>query len=198
MLLGATLLATLAASVPAVPGIVILEPGAGPSSQGRVIAARLAAAEYATLIATGNPLAAAATLRHGPGVRADDIALVGFGEGASSVLATIVEPYDLDVAQPPVFRSAVALSPDCARRYGDWTGSMPLRASGTAGAPHGGGPESGLFRSATPLLKRAIHTSTSISWTARTATHSDRLRRLSLKMRSIPRSRFRRLSTARR
>jgi dienelactone hydrolase len=152
MLLAATLLATLAPAVAAVPGIVILEPGAGVSSRGRVMAAKLAAAGYATLIATGDPLAAAATLRHRPGVRADDIALVGFGDGASSVLATIVEPYDLDVAQPPVFRSAVAFNPDCARRYGDWTGSMPSRASGTAGAPHGGGPEPGLFRSATPLL----------------------------------------------
>jgi dienelactone hydrolase len=152
MLLAATLLATVASTVAAVPGIVILEPGAGPSSRGRVVAAKLAAAGYATLIATGNPLAAAATLRHRPGVRADDIALVGFGDGASRVLATIVEPYDLAIAQPPVFRAAVAFNPDCARRYGDWTGSVPSRASGTAGAPHGGGPEPGLFRSATPLL----------------------------------------------
>src|ERR1700677_3838082 len=150
-LLLATLLVTLAPAVPAVPGIVILEPGVDPS-RGRVIAAKLAAAGYATIIATGNPLAAAHTLRARPGVRADDIALIGFGNGASSVLAAIAEPYALDVAHPPVFRSAIAFNPNCARSYGDWTGSLPLRTSGTSGAPHGGGPEPGLFRNATPLL----------------------------------------------
>jgi dienelactone hydrolase len=135
-----------------VPGVVILEPGVDPSSRGLVIARKLAAAGYATIIATGNPLAAAQKLRARPGVRADDIALIGFGNSGSSVLATIVEPYALDVAHQPVFRSAIAFNPDCARRYGDWTGSLPARRSGTAGAPHGGGPEPGLFRNATPLL----------------------------------------------
>jgi dienelactone hydrolase len=152
MLLAVTLL-NLTAAAPAVqllPGVVILDPNL--SAQSRVMAQQLTRAGYATLAVRGNPLAAAATLRHRPGVRADDIALIGFGDGASSVLATIVEPYDLAVAQPPVFRSAVAFAPNCARRYGDWTGSPPERTSGTSGAPHGGGPEPGLFRSATPLL----------------------------------------------
>lgn len=146
-LLLATLLATLAAGV---PGVVILDPAS--SSQSRVMAQQLARAGYATLNVTGDPLAAAVSLRRRSGVRADDIAIVGYGSGASSVLATIAEPYALEVAQPPVFRSAVAFSPNCARNYGDWTGSLPQRASGMAGAPHGGGPEPGLFRSATPLL----------------------------------------------
>jgi dienelactone hydrolase len=113
---------------------------------------QLAHAGYATLRVTGDPLAAAASLRRRSGVRADDLSIIGYGAGASAVLGTIVEPYALDVAQLPVFRSAVAFGPNCARRYGDWTGSLPERASGTAGAPHGGGPEPGLFRSATPLL----------------------------------------------
>lgn len=149
-LLLATLLATLAPAIRGVPGVVILDPAS--SSQSRAMERQLARAGYATLIAAGDPLAAAATLRRRFGVRVDDIAIVGFGDGASTVLATIVEPYALDVAQPPVFRSAVAFGPSCARRYGDWSGSLPARTSGTAGAPHGGGPEPGLYRSATPLL----------------------------------------------
>ena len=146
-LLLATLLATLAAGA---PGVVILDPTS--SAQSRVMAQQLTRAGFAALTVTGNPLAAAASLRHRPGVRANDIALIGYGTAASTVLATIVEPYALDVAQPPVFRSAVAFSPNCARRYGDWTGSLPQGASGGGGAPHGGGPVPGLFRSATPLL----------------------------------------------
>lgn len=154
MLLVASLLSLVgtAPALPGAPGVVILEPGVAPSSRGRVLAAKLAAAGYATLIATRDPLGAAETLRQRPGVRADDIALVGFGDGASSVLAAIVEPYALDVAQPPVFRAAVAFDPNCARRYGDWTGSLTGETSGTSGAPHGGGPAPGLFRTATPLL----------------------------------------------
>jgi dienelactone hydrolase len=146
-LLLATLLATLAAGV---PGVVILDPAS--SSQSRVMAQQLIRAGYAALRVTGNPLAAAARLRDRPGVRADDVGIIGYGSGASSVLATIVEPYALEVAQPPIFRSAVAVRPNCTRRYGDWTGSLPQGASGAAGAPHGGGPVPGLFRSATPLL----------------------------------------------
>ena len=115
-------------------------------------AGQLAHAGYATLLVTSDPVGAAATLRQRPGVRADDIALIGYGSGASSVLATIVEPYALEVAHPPLFRSAIAFGPDCARRYGDWTGSLPVHASGTAGAPHGGAAAPGLYRSATPLL----------------------------------------------
>jgi dienelactone hydrolase len=146
-LLLATLLATLAAGA---PGVVILDPAS--SSQSRAMEQQLAHAGYATLRVTGDPFAAAASLRRRSGVRADDLSIIGYGAGASAVLATIVEPYALDVAQLPVFRSAVAFTPNCARRYGDWTGSLPESASGTAGAPHGGGPEPGLFRSATPLL----------------------------------------------
>ncbi len=131
-------------------GVVILDPDASP--QGRAMEEQLARAGYATLVVTGDPIAAASALRRRSGVRADDIALVGYGSGASGVLATIVEPYVLEVAQPPVFRSAVAFAPNCTRRYGDWTGSLPAHASGTAGAPHGGGPDPGMYRSATPLL----------------------------------------------
>ncbi len=131
-------------------GVVILDPDASP--QGRAMQAQLAHAGYATLLVTSDPVGAAATLRQRPGVRADDIALIGYGSGASSVLATIVEPYALEVAHPPLFRSAIAFGPDCARRYGDWTGSLPVHASGTAGAPHGGAAAPGLYRSATPLL----------------------------------------------
>ena len=47
---------------------------------------------------TGDPLAAASSLRRRPGVRADDLSIVGYGAGASAVLATIVEPYALEVA----------------------------------------------------------------------------------------------------
>jgi dienelactone hydrolase len=147
MLLLATLLATLAAGV---PGVVILDSAS--SSQSRAMAAQLVRAGYATLTVTSDPFAAAASLRRRPGVRADDISIVGYGDGASRVLATIVEPYALDVAQPPVFRAAVAFRPNCSGRYGDWVGSLPERTSDTAGAPHGGSAEPGLFRSATPLL----------------------------------------------
>jgi dienelactone hydrolase len=152
MLLVATLLglAGVAPAVRDVPGVVILDPNL--SEQSRVMAQQLASAGYATLAVRGDPMAAASALQHRPGVRSDDVAIVGFSDGASDVLATIVEAYALDVAKPPVFRSAVAFAPNCARRYGDWTGSLPERTSGTSGAPHGGGPEPGLFRSATPLL----------------------------------------------
>jgi dienelactone hydrolase len=149
MLLAAMLLATLAAGV---PGVVILDPAS--SSQSRVMAQRLARAGYATINVTSDPLAAAASLRRRSGVRADDIAIVGYGSGASSVLATIVEPYALDVAQPPVFRSAVAFGPNCARRYGDWIGSSMAKAgAGLTGAPHAGdAATAGLFRTPTPLM----------------------------------------------
>ena len=93
-------------------GVVILDPDASP--QGRAMEEQLARAGYATLVVTGDPIAAASALRRRSGVRADDIALVGYGSGASGVLATIVEPYVLEVAQPPVFRSAVP-SPRTAR-----------------------------------------------------------------------------------
>ncbi|MGC2129189.1 MAG: prolyl oligopeptidase family serine peptidase [Candidatus Aquilonibacter sp.] len=152
MLLAAALVA-FAGVAPArasVPGVIILDPES--SSQSHAMEQRLARAGYATFRTAGNPLAAAASLERRSGVRADDLSIVGYSAGASAVLATIVEPYALDVAQRPVFRSAVAFNPNCARGYGDWTGSLPAQASGTAGAPHGGGPEPGLFRSATPLL----------------------------------------------
>lgn len=152
MLLAAALF-NLAAGAPVareLPGVVILDPNASPQSG--VLAQQLARAGYATLTARANPIGAASALQHRPGVRANDVAIVGYGNGASDVLATIVEPYALDVATPPVFRSAVAFAPNCARRYGDWTGSLPAHVSGTAGAPHGGGAQPGLYRTATPLL----------------------------------------------
>lgn len=152
MLLLVTVLAFAGADpvIMGVPGVVILDPAL--SARSRQMERQLDRAGYATLIVTNDPLAASARLKKRDGVRADDVALIGFGSGASSVLATIVEPYARAVAQPPVFRSAVSFDPNCARRYGDWTGSLPLGPSGTSGAPHGGGPEPGLFRSATPLL----------------------------------------------
>lgn len=145
MLLTATLLALAAANpaVASVPGVVILDPAS--SSQSRAMERQLVRAGYATLRASSDPLAAAASLRRRSGVSADDLSIVGYGAGASAVLATIVEPYDLEVAELPVFRAAVAFGPNCARRYGDWTGTVPQGASGSAGAPHGGGPEPGSF-----------------------------------------------------
>ena len=127
MLLTAVLLAFagVAPALASVPGVVILDPTS--SSQSHAMEQQLARAGYATLSVAGDPLAAAASLRRRSGVSADDIAIIGYGTGASSVLATIVEPYALDVAQPPVFRSAVAFSPNCARSYGDWTGSLPRK-----------------------------------------------------------------------
>ncbi|HMD02472.1 MAG TPA: dienelactone hydrolase family protein [Candidatus Baltobacteraceae bacterium] len=138
-----------------VPGVVILDPDAGRAgSRGSDMARRLLQAGYATLVVTSDPLAAAALLKRQQAVRGDDVALVGYGDGASSVLATIVERYDLEVDQPPVFRSAIAFGPNCTRRYGDWVGhSLANLGGGTTGAPHGGDtPTPGLFRSATPLL----------------------------------------------
>ncbi|HTV92020.1 MAG TPA: prolyl oligopeptidase family serine peptidase [Verrucomicrobiae bacterium] len=152
MLFAAALLALAAAApvIEGVPGVVILDPAV--TAQSRIMAQRLTRAGYATLVVRSDPVAAASTLRRRPGVRADDIAIIGYGNGASSVLATVAERYDLDVAERPIFRSAIAVDPNCARGYGDWTGSVPPRASGSSGAPHGGGPAPGLFRNATPLL----------------------------------------------
>jgi hypothetical protein len=138
------------------PGVVILDAEAdGPTSRSRDMARRLVQAGYATLTVTRDPLSGVAVLRRQPAVRGDDLAIIGYGEGASSVLATIVERYAADVAQPPVFRSAVAFGPDCARRYGDWVGhsSANLAGPGSTGAPHRGDVASaGLYRTATPLL----------------------------------------------
>jgi hypothetical protein len=106
-----------------VPGVVILDSDADvPSYRSRDMARRLVQAGYATLIVPRDPLSGAAVFRRQPAVRGDDLAIIGYGEGASSVLATIVERYAADVAQPHVFRSAVAFGPDCTRHYGDWIG----------------------------------------------------------------------------
>jgi dienelactone hydrolase len=119
------------------------------------MARQLVQAGYATLTVTRDPLAAAAILRRQRAVRSDDVGIVGYGNGASSVLATIVERYDLDVTRPPVFRSAVAFSPDCARRYGDWGGHSLANVGGpgSTGAPHQSDvATAGLYRTPTPLL----------------------------------------------
>jgi dienelactone hydrolase len=139
-----------------VPGVVIVDPDAQvPSSRSRALAHQLIQAGYATLTVTHDPLAARTVLRRQSAVRGDNIAIVGYGEGASNVLATISERYDADFAELPAFRSAVAFSPDCTRRYGDWTGhsSANLGRHGSTGAPHQGGVATpGLYRTATPLL----------------------------------------------
>jgi dienelactone hydrolase len=145
-----------ALSARGLPGVVIVDPDAGASwAPSRIIARQLERAGYATLIVTRDPLAAAAALKRRPSVRRDDVAVVGYGSGASTVLATIVERYDLAVALPPVFRSAVAFGPTCARRYGDWIGRSLAGqgAAGSTGAPHQGDlAQSGLYRTPTPLL----------------------------------------------
>jgi dienelactone hydrolase len=139
-----------------VPGVVIVDPGAGrTSSTSSILARRLVRAGYATLIVTHDPLGAAVTLRRQSAVRSDDISVVGYGDAASAVLAALAERYDQDVAQPPAFRSAIAFSPNCARHYGDWLGySLAThRGSGSTGAPHGGdAATAGLYRTPTPLL----------------------------------------------
>src|SRR5450631_364579 len=139
-----------------VPGVVILDSDADvPSSRSRDMARRLVHAGFATLTVTRDPLSGAAVLRQQPVVRGDDLAIIGYGEGASSVLATIVERYAANVAQPPVFRSAVAFGPNCARHYGDWVGHSlaNLGGPGSTGAPHRGDVASaGLYRTAAPLL----------------------------------------------
>jgi dienelactone hydrolase len=139
-----------------VPAVVIVDPNSGvPSSGSHDLARRLVQAGYAALTVSRDPFTAAAVLRRQPAVRSDDVALVGYGSGASSVLATIVEPYGLDVARRPVFRSAVAFDPNCASRYGDWVGHS-LRNSvkrGPTSAPHRGDVAvAGLYRTPTPLL----------------------------------------------
>jgi dienelactone hydrolase len=137
------------------PGVVIVDPDASAASApSRTLARRLQRDGYATLVVTGDPLAAAAELQRRPSVRSDDVAVVGYGSGASTVLATIVERYDLAVANRPVFRSAVAFRPNCARPYGDWVGrSLARQGVGSTGAPHQGDvARQGLYRSATPLL----------------------------------------------
>jgi dienelactone hydrolase len=135
---------------------VILDPDAGAASApSRSLARALQRAGYATLTVTRDPLAAAAALKRRPSVRSDDVAVVGYGSGASTVLATIVERYDLAVAHAPAFRSAVAFGPTCARAYGDWTGRSlaEIRGPGSTGAPHAGDvARQGLYRTATPLL----------------------------------------------
>jgi dienelactone hydrolase len=164
--LAIVLLALGSATVPArsqsapapqgIPGVVIVDPdAAAASAPSRAMARQLQQAGYATLTVTHDPLAAAAALERRPSVRKDDVAIVGYGSGASTVLATIVERYELDVAQPPAFRSAVAFAPACARRYGDWVGrSLAAQgSSGSTGAPHQGDvARSGLYRTPTPLL----------------------------------------------
>jgi dienelactone hydrolase len=139
-----------------IPGVVIVDPDAAKSwALSRAMAGQLQRAGYATLTVTHDPLAAAAALERRASVRSDDVAIVGYGSGASTVLATIVERYDLAVSRPPVFRSAVAFAPTCARRYGDWVGrSLAAQGSpGSTGAPHGGEVvPPGLYRTPTPLL----------------------------------------------
>ena len=139
-----------------IPGVVIVDPdAAAASAPSRAMAHRLQRAGYATLTVTRDPLAAAAALGRRPSVRSDDVAIIGYGSGASTVLATIVERYDLAVARPPAFRSAVAFGPTCARRYGDWVGrSLAGQGSpGSTGAPHRGNVAlGGLYRTPTPLL----------------------------------------------
>jgi len=139
-----------------VPAVVILDPGAAAvSAPSRTLGRLLQRAGFATLTVTRDPLGGAAVLARRPSVRGDDVAIVGYGSGASTVLATIVERYALAVAHRPVFRSAVAFAPVCARRYGDWIGrSLAGQAGrGSTGAPHQGDvARSGLYRTATPLL----------------------------------------------
>jgi dienelactone hydrolase len=138
------------------PGIVIVDPAAGAaSSRASAMASQLAAAGYATVVVKSDPLAAAASLRRQPNVRGDDIGIIGYGDGASAVLATLAERYDLDVAQQPVFRSAVAFDPNCDRPYGDWVGHSlaNIAGPGSTGAPHQSDtPTAGLYRTPTPLL----------------------------------------------
>jgi dienelactone hydrolase len=138
------------------PGVVIVDPdAASPAAPSRALARALQGAGYVTLTVTRDPLAAAAVLARRPSVRRDDLALVGYGTAASTVLATIVERYDLAIARTPVFRSAVAFGPTCARRYGDWVGRSlaDIGGVGSTGAPHRGDvARRGLFRTATPLL----------------------------------------------
>ena len=139
-----------------VPAVVIVDPDAGsPSSPSGDMTRRLVQSGYAVLAVRRDPLAAAALLRRQPAVRSDDVAIIGYGSGASDVLATIVERYDLDVARPPVFRSAVAFDPNCASHYGDWAGHSLAHSGmrGSTGAPHQGDVAfAGLYRTPTPLL----------------------------------------------
>ena len=134
------------------PGVVIVDPTL---SRGQQMASRLVRAGFATLVTASDPVAGAAILRRHSGVRSDDVAVVGYGEGASSVLAAIAERFQDEVFRTSPFRSAVAFGPDCSRPYGDWLGH-PAPSSGTrgsTGAPHrGDNPSAGLYRSATPLL----------------------------------------------
>lgn len=138
------------------PGVVIVDPDARRHfSAGTALAMRLAKAHYVTLLVTHDPLSAAALLRRQPAVRSDDIAVVGYGDGASAVLAALAERYDLAVGRPPVFRSAIVFGPNCARPYGDWRGYSlaSLGGSGSTGAPHAGDTATGgLYRTPTPLL----------------------------------------------
>jgi len=77
-----------------VPGVVILDSDADvPSSRSRDMARRLVRAGFATIAVTRDPLSGAAVLRRQPVVRGDDLALIGYDEGASSFLATIAERY---------------------------------------------------------------------------------------------------------
>jgi dienelactone hydrolase len=134
------------------PGVVIVDPTL---SRGQQMASRLVRAGFATLVTASDPVAGAAILRRHSGVRSDDVAVVGYGEGASSVLAAIAERFQDEVLRSPPFRSAVAFGPDCARRYGDWAGHPAARAGtqGSTGAPHrGDNPTAGLYRTATPLM----------------------------------------------
>jgi dienelactone hydrolase len=138
------------------PGVVILDPdAASPTAPSRALARRLQGAGYLTLTVARDPLAAAAILARRSSVQHDNLALVGYGTGASTVLATIVERYDLAIAREPIFRSAVAFGPACARPYGDWVGRSLANAGGvgSTGAPHRGDTaQRGLYRTATPLL----------------------------------------------
>ena len=135
-----------------VPGVVIVDPT---GSHGPAIARELVRAGFATLVTASDPLAGAAASRRHSGIRSDDVAVVGYGNGASLVLTTIAERFQDDVMRPPVFRAAVALGPDCARRYGDWAGhpATASGAQGSTGAPHrGDNPTAGLYRTSTPLM----------------------------------------------
>ena len=71
-----------------VPGAVILD-RAG-SARSRDIARLLERAGYATIETPGDPLSAAALLARQSAVQGDDLAIVGYGTDASSVLAAIV------------------------------------------------------------------------------------------------------------
>ena len=69
---------------------MVLDPDDGAASApSRSLARALQRAGYATLTVTRDPLAAAAALKRRPSVRSDDVAVVGYGSGASTVLATI-------------------------------------------------------------------------------------------------------------